>query len=74
MVTALRPLGHVTAEAIPTWLSIDNKLTSPVLTDNEIVDSVTSTMTATTQPEEEDENDITYYEPTPAISEVVKGL
>ena len=48
---------------------------SPVLTDSEIVDSVTSTTTATTQPEDEDDDDADAdYEPTPAMSEVVKGL
>ena len=74
MVTARRALGHVTEEAISTWLSIDNdEPTSPVLTDSEIVDSVTSTTTATTQPEDEDDDDAD-YEPTPAMSEVVKGL
>ena len=35
--------------------------------------SVTSTTTATTQPEDEDDADAD-YEPTPAMSEVVKGL
>ena len=40
---------------------------------SEIVDSVTSTTTATTQPEDEDD-DAADYEPTPAMSEVVKGL
>ena len=75
MVTARRALGHVTEEAISTWLSIDNdEPTSPVLTDSEIVDSLTSTTTGTTQPEDEDDDDIADYEPTPAMSEVVKGL
>ena len=74
MVTARRALGHVTEEAISTWLSIDNdEPTSPVLTDSEIVDSVTSTTTATTQPEDEDDDDAD-YEPTPAMSGIVKGL
>lgn len=75
MVTAQRALGYVTEEAISTWLSIDNdEPTSPELTDSEIVDSVTSTMTATTLPEDEDYNDTADYEPTPAMSELVKGL